>query len=359
VLSLTTIVASAGCGGQPAVQDHLALRARGNELVNEDGKPIHLALRVRGNELINEDGKPIRLLGVNRSGAEYACVHGWGVIAGPTGEGSIAAMTSWQINAVRIPLNEDCWLGINGISGRDGGARYQDMIRGYVARLNQAGLYVILDLHWSAPGIARSTGQQAMADLDHAPAFWSSAARAFRTNPAVLFDLYNEPNGISWQCWRDGCAMPGGWRVAGMQTLVNVVRSAGAEQPIILTGIGSGNDLSSWLRYRPRDPAKQLVAGLHAYNFLSCVTIACWNDDVDPIARSVPVVASEIGEADCSHAFIDHFMSWADSVGVSYLAWGWNPSGCRAPALIRSWAGQPTVYGEGLLSHLNKLHTRG
>lgn len=31
-------------------------------------------------------------------------------------------------------------------------------------RLNQSGFYVILDLHWNAPGVAQATGQQPMAD---------------------------------------------------------------------------------------------------------------------------------------------------------------------------------------------------
>jgi hypothetical protein len=232
------------------------------------------------------------------------------------------------------------------------------MIRGYVARLNHAGLYVILDLHWNAPGRTQATRQQPMADLDHAPAFWSSVARVFKTDPAVAFDLYNEPDGISWQCWRDGCVLPEGWRAAGMQVLVDAVRSTGARQPIIASGIGAGNDLTFWLRYRPHDPANQLVAGLHIYNFLSCVTVACWNSEVKPVARRVPVVATELGEADCSHAFISRFMNWADSAGVSYLGWSWNLSGCRAPALITSWDGQPTAYGGGLRAHLAMLYQR-
>jgi hypothetical protein len=66
----------------------------------------------------------------------------------------------------------------------------------------------------------------------------------------------------------------------------------------------------------------------------------------------VPVIASEFGERDCSHAFVDRFMRWADAAGVSYVAWAWNPFGCNAPALIRSWDGQPTAYGAGLRAHL-------
>jgi hypothetical protein len=47
-------------------------------------------------------------------GAEFACVQGWGIFDGPTDNTSIAAIKSWNINVIRIPLNEDCWLGING-----------------------------------------------------------------------------------------------------------------------------------------------------------------------------------------------------------------------------------------------------
>lgn len=316
-----------------------------------------LAVRVAGNRLVDAQGAPIRLLGVNRSGAEYACVEDQGIFAGPTGPRAIAAMTSWRINAVRVPLNEDCWLGLNGVPSRSGGARYRAAIQAYVSRLNRAGLYVILDLHWNAPGRTLATGQQPMADLDHAAAFWASVARVFKADPAILFDLYNEPNNISWQCWRRGCVLPEGWRTAGMQAMVDAVRSSGARQPIIVTGLNWGNDLASWLRYRPRDPAGQLVAGLHMYNWLSCSMVACWNHTVTPVARSVPVVASEFGDRTCSTTFANTFMHWADSAGVSYMGWTWNPWRCTSPALITSWDGQPSGYGKGLRAHLLRLHS--
>jgi endoglucanase len=315
-----------------------------------------LALKVVGNTLVDAQGDAIRLLGVDRSGAEYACVGGWGFIDGPTDQQSIAAMTAWHINAVRLPLNEDCWLGINGVSPLYSGAPYQAAVVSYVRRLHAAGLYVIIDLHWSAPGSTKATGQQEMADLTHAPAFWSSAARAFRTDPAVIFDLYNEPHGIDWSCWRDGCQLPEGWRAAGMQALVNAVRSTGAQQPIIATGLNWGNDLTSWLQFRPRDPARQVVAGFHAFNFTACTTRACWIRTVAPVARKVPVITTELGEADCSDGYVNRFTRWADSAGVSYLGWSWNPAGCSAPSLISSWDGTPTPFGEGLRTHLLALY---
>jgi len=155
-------------------------------------------LHVAGNQLVDHRGRQIRLLGVNCSGAEYACLQGHPPLAGPVGRRAIAAMASWRINAVRVPLNEQCWLGINGLPAGYSRAHYRAAIRRYVARLHRAGLYVVLDLHWNAPGSHTAEGQQPMADLDHAPAFWSSVARTFRRDHAMAFDLYNEPHDISW-----------------------------------------------------------------------------------------------------------------------------------------------------------------
>jgi endoglucanase len=313
-------------------------------------------VRVVENQLVDGQARPIRLLGVNRSGAEYACIQGLGFFAGPTDERAIAAMTEWRINAVRVPLNEDCWLAINGAPAPYSGRRYRAAISAYVARLHEAGLYAVLDLHWSGPGGERAVGQRPMADLDHSPAFWSSVARAFKDDPAVLFDLYNEPHNVGWQCWRDGCVLPQGWRTAGMQTLVDAVRSSGASQPVIATGPLWGSDLSSWLEYRPHDPANQLVAGLHVFDDGGCTALDCWRTKVAPVARRVPVVATEFGQKVCSAAFADRFMNWADSADISYLGWSWNPSGCAAPALIQSWGGRPTAYGAQFRAHLFSLH---
>jgi hypothetical protein len=264
-------------------------------------------------------------------------------------------MAAWHINAVRVPLNEHCWLGINGAPVGYSRAHYRAAIKRYVARLHRAGLFVVLDLHWNAPGRQRADGQRPMADLDHAPAFWASVARTFRHDHSIAFDLYNEPHDIGWKCWRDGCAMPGGWRAAGMQTLVAAVRATGAFQPIIATGNRWGTDLSKWLAYRPKDPRDQLAAGLHIFDFSYCTSLSCWKSTVEPVAGIVPVVATELGQRDCSAAFMDRFMNWADAAGVSYLGWSWNPFGCGGPALIEAWNGRPTGPGRQLRARLLEL----
>ena len=326
-----------------------------------------LGIRASGPFLVSATGEALRLAGVNRSGTEYACVQGHGIYDGPSDVASIAAMAAWHVNSVRVPLNEDCWLGINGVPAAYGGAAYQAAIQQYVSLLHQQGLYVILDLHWAAPGTVPATRQLAMADADHAPAFWSSVATTFAADPAVIFDLYNEPHietgnaetSDPWTCWRDGCAIDPGdgvgtaWRSAGMQQLVDAVRTTGARQVVLASGLANANDMSGWLTHRPSDPAGQLAASLHMYNFTTCSDGPCWAAQVAPVAAWVPVITGELGEDDCAGDFIDRYMAWADLKGVSYAAWTWDTWDCRSgPALISDYAGTPTAFGAAYRDHL-------
>jgi endoglucanase len=69
---------------------------------------------VAGNQLRDANNNVVHLHGVNYSGSEYACIQGWGIFDGPSDQTMVNALLSWHVNIVRIPLNEDCWLGING-----------------------------------------------------------------------------------------------------------------------------------------------------------------------------------------------------------------------------------------------------
>lgn len=184
-------------------------------------------------------------------------------------------------------------------------------------------------------------------------------ASAYKRVPGVAFDLFNEPHDISWSCWRNGCTMPGGWKSAGMQQLINAVRGAGATQPVIVEGLGWGGDLSGWLGHRPQDRAGQLVAGWHVYNFAYCHTARCWNRTVALVLRQVPVLATEVGENDCAGGFLDTLLPWADRHGIGYLAWAWNVAGCRGePSLVSSYAGRPTAYGAAYRAYLRSRSHR-
>ncbi len=61
-------------------------------------------------------------------------------------------LSFFSLIVVRIPLNQDCWLNINGVNPQYGGENYINAIYDFVVRLNNHGINAILDLHWTAPG---------------------------------------------------------------------------------------------------------------------------------------------------------------------------------------------------------------
>jgi hypothetical protein len=345
------------------------------------------SITISGNHFVNGAGATVRLLGVDVPSTEYACDQGWGYASQPLTLATADAIASWHANAVRVPLNEDCWLG------------YQQAIETWVADLNAAGLYAILDLHWTAPGTNNADGQRPMPD-DHSAAFWASVAGVFQTNHAVVFDAFNEPyspaaNGnsslaVSWSCWLDGgCSLPVAnqddtindadtYTAVGMQAIVNAIRGTGASQPILLGGLSYANDLSGWLAHEPTDPDHQLAASFHNYYGESCDTTSCWETTIAGVAAQVPVVTGEFDQGyDCASppttpsgltTFDTTFMNWADTDGVSYLAWGWWVLGntstrCSALgdpgdnyALVSDYAGTPVFPdGTNLRAHLASL----
>jgi endoglucanase len=345
----------------------LALAA-GPAQANTSGAPSGLQISVAGNHLVDANGRPVTLRGVDLSGTEFACAQGWDGVYGdqPLDQASTyAAMQEWKVNVVRVPLNEDCWLAINNVKPTASGAAYRDAIRTEVDLIHSAGMYAILDLHWSAPAAQLALSQNPAPDADHSLTFWRQVAEAYRSDRAVIFDLFNEPydywgkNSDHWAGWLNGDTygeyVTGGspytvstqWRTVGVQALVNVIRDVGATQPILVNGLDWANDLSGWLTHTPHDPARQLVAGWHVYPGQSCSSTACWDSVIAPIAQRFPVVVGETGDSSGgAQIFLPRFLSWADRHGVSYLAWTWNPWQDGSNVLIKDWGGTPTD-GEG------------
>jgi hypothetical protein len=336
-----------------------------------------LQLHVSGNKLVSASGQRVVLHGVNRSGTEFMCAHGVGIFDGPSSVASIRVMKHHGINAVRVPLNEACWNGDSYVKHSMAGAPYRAAVKAYLNRLNANGVVAIIDLHWtggqymggaSACVSAQAVCQKPMPDAAGSVPFWKSAARAFGGNDAVIFDLFNEPypeqanhnvKSAGWRCWlHGGRACPGiSYKVAGMQTLVNAVRSTGANNVIMLGGLEWSNDVSQWLSHEPADPAHNLAASWHSYNFNACSTKACWNKQLAPVIAKVPLIAGEIGENDCAGSYINRLTTWMDSKSASYLAWTWNSDfNCASgPGLITNYHGHPTPFGAAYESHLRSV----
>jgi endoglucanase len=127
-------------------------------------------------------------------------------------------------------------------------ASYRAGVADYVGLLRRHGLYVLLVPESSAPG-----SQRVDPDRLHA-----------RQRPYA--GVLSDPPG-EWNCWLLGCTLDsvygGRFVAAGLQSLVDAIRSQAATQPIVVGGISYNADLGQLLSHLPSDPQHQLIASAH------------------------------------------------------------------------------------------------
>jgi len=290
--------------------------------------------KVSGNKVIDGDGKPHKFMGVDRCTLEWS----------PTGErislADFKLMASWGSNIVRIALNQDYLLkGANNYS-----QSYNATVYNAVQLAHQAGLDVILDLHWSDKGDLRSTapGQQRMADQNSVE-FWKQMAELYKGDAGAVFELYNEPHDVSWDVWLNGGASGEGWQATGFQQLYDAVRSTGADNVVIIGGLNWGYDLSGVAQHKVK--GYNIVYNTHPYNY-GGKQPENWEAGFGYLTATDPVIATEFGDGDCSPQYYTSFVDYAKQKGIMWTAWAWYPGGCAFPALINDWNGTPSVSGQ-------------
>jgi hypothetical protein len=405
VLALVPAILIAGHGHSPTP----ASQAVASTCVLPQGS---FSIAVCGNQFVNQAGQPVVLRGVNTEGTQYDCAEsGAGFYDDPTVSGTdfsteIAAMKAWGINLVRVNLNEECWLGINGVPsttsamGSNGYNAYANAMGSYVDALNAAGIYAEVDLHLNAPGselISDSGNDDFQNPLpeSNSDAFWKSVGAYFINNHAVIFGVFNEPfppnaaidedTSAGWNCDLNGCTVPdytdtsnydsipsGTYAGEGMRQMIDDIRSVNTTAPLLVGGPDFAGDLDQWLAtFYPGgvsiDPSNELAASVHTYfpggnspcSLTTNIATACpgvpqgalGNDGILQVASVTPVEIDELGDFGCSAASLTPFLASVDaadntgSVDVGYAGWAWTTSDCD-PNLISSWTtGQPSQMG--------------
>jgi len=350
-----------------------------------------MSIGVQGNRLIDAQGKTVQLRGVNVSGLESGIIFKGGTdfwqSSGLPGRPDFTKIAAWKANSVRLPLNEDSWLGltVTGLAGNTivlNGAAYQAEVEATVAAANAAGLYVILDLHWTAPGHFAANTQNPFLDADNSINFWTSVANAFKNNRAVMFEVFNEP--FVCPASKGGvCSAPSGvnanqllanggtedyyiglstgtyggsvtrvaytYKTVGYQQVIDAIRGTGATNVVICGGNNYDDDLTWWTQFPVTDPLNQLAAAVHHYPGEYPYNAVTGPTAIDamlaPIATGHPIILTELGDEVGSNPapFATQVLAWADSQGYSVMAWAWNPWGGANTLIQNATSYTPTV----------------
>ena len=307
------------------------------------------ALHVVGNRLVTAQGRMVRLQGVNVPSLEWSD-------GGDHLLQSVAAATDgWHANAIRLPVSQDRWFG-QSPSQSDDGTAYRNLVDQVVRAASARGAYVILDLHWSDGGAwGRAMSQHEMPDLNSA-FFWQSAAKRYANDPAVLFDLYNEPRDVSWDVWKSGGVVTEKddkgvettYKSPGMQKLVAIIRAEGAKNVIVAGGLDWAYDLSGIAHgYALADPTGSgVMYATHIYPWKGS-THDNWDPHVTIIADKYPILVGEVGcepdpKQEDPNVWAPKILAYISAHHLNWTAWCFHPS--ASPRLLTDWNYTPTSY---------------
>ncbi|HXL72605.1 MAG TPA: cellulase family glycosylhydrolase, partial [bacterium] len=355
-------------------------------------------LYVTGNQIATaaSGGCTLRLKGVDIDGLEFS-PYGYGPggssanCGGFTGNSTSGcggdtlaavteAITAWHATVIRLPLNQDFWFGCTNPINSIPASTYQAAVSAIVGYCASENVYVIMDLHWSGTyngttpttpctgaGWGTATGQQEMADAN-AVTFWGSVASQpwTKNNPAVLFDLYNEPNALaSWSVWFNGGGTGGipAW-TPGMQGLLNAVRSVGANNACLLGGMSFCDDLTGVISSPGpvTNTGNGVIYSAHLYGPNDGTTAASWNTAVpSSVLSAAPVFVGEFGGLTTCGTNPDNPTFDTNMIGssgwavtttgvVGATAWSFTDDSC--PNQLSNWTWTPNAWGAAVSTWL-------
>jgi len=262
-------------------------------------------LQVMGTALCNERGEPIVLRGMSSHG-----VHWYPQF---TSRESIANTAAHGANLFRVAM----YTGEGGYISQPGAVLRQTLQAVDAAIAND--LYVIIDWHILSDGNPMTYAAQAKE-------FFRQVSSRYRDQPAVLYEICNEPNGnVSW----DRDIKPYAEEVVG------VIR-ANSPNAVILIGSGTWSQDIHQAAANPVQ-GKNLMYTCHFY----AGTHGKWlQDRIDSaLAAGLPIFVSEWGAsaADGSGGvFLDASAQWLDFLdarGISWANWSLCDKGETSAAL--------------------------
>jgi endoglucanase len=310
-----------------------------------------LPLKVVGTQILDIKNDPVRLRGVNTASVEYTS----------NGEGHIlqtvnVAIHDWHVNIIRLPLSQDRWFGK--APDQNGDSKpYRELVWQIVNECATQNCYIILDLHWSdCNEWGQNIGQHSMPDTNSI-VFWKDFAPVYASNPAVIFDLYNEPHDVSWDVWLKGGmildkpnqrrAVAKNYQCVGMQAMLDAVRSTGAKNVVICGGLDWAYDFSGILAGRQLSDPKGngVIYANHCYDYKGD-SVYTWIEKMEQATTKLPVIISELGgDSGPSKKFpadnwLLHVLQAINDHQWSYTAWDLHPH--AGPTLLSDWNYTPS-----------------
>ncbi|EEP70152.1 secreted endoglucanase [Micromonospora sp. ATCC 39149] len=139
---------------------------------------INGQLRVCGVNLCNRYGKPIQLRGMSTHGLQW--------LAQCYDDASLDALSKdWLADLLRVSM----YVQEGGYETNPAG--FTNRVNALVEEATERGMYALIDFHTLTPG-------DPMFNLERAKAFFAAVSARHASKNNVIYEITNEPNGVSW-----------------------------------------------------------------------------------------------------------------------------------------------------------------
>jgi hypothetical protein len=245
-------------------------------------------------------------------------------------------------------------------------SNYVQEVRSGIQLARSTGLNVIVSLQAQWPA---GQGDDCPLPNTGAERAWNQIAPMFAGDPGVLFELYNEPSlGGSyvrayldrrrgrrhWQLWRNGGFVPAQdgtlCQEVGMQRLIDDVRRDGADNVIIVPGLGAEQTLAGMPALTdPANPSNpQLAYGIH---YPSLTAAGAWNREFGKMSATKPVIVTEwyansVPNTNTPHcvagepALAAELLAYLASKQIGVVGYAFDVPG----TIVVDWSYAPTTY---------------
>lgn len=283
--------------------------------MNARGSDVKLNwLRVEKNQIVDSQGRRVVLRGVAIADPEHLNTKTWerpGVTARSVAN---VATSDFKAQVVRIPiLPGDGKFPDEGFFGIKNGRKVyiEKHLRPLVQELTEKRIYVILDLHFVSDFI--KVKKQVFE-------FWQLIAPEFRSNPYVIYEVFNEPiYPDDWNLWKSEIADP----------IVSLIRERAPDNLILIGGPLWSSSLVGAIKSPIH--GKNIVYSAHIYSNQEPQT---WDLKYGELAKLYPLFITEWGfepggteGGDLNYG--KKLMEWMDKRELSWTVWGfdniWGP----------------------------------
>lgn len=289
-------------------------------------------LTVCGTKLCNEHGNPVQLRGMSSHGTQWypQCLTG----------GSLDALANdWKADVLRVStyVQEDGY--------ETDPEHFTDLANTLIQQATDRGMYVIVDWHMLSPGDPN-------ANLANARKFFTDIANRNRTKNNILYEIANEPSGVSWPQIKSYA-----------EQIIPVIRNVDSDAPVLVGtrawssfGVSEGADESEVVNNQVR--ASNIMYTFHFYadshrdEYLATLSRA---------AGKLPVFVTEFGtqnysgEGDDDFAMSQRYLDLMAAKKISWVNWNFSDDH-RSGAVFKTgtctsggpWAGTSSLKPAGV-----------